>query len=188
LDANEQPIASATSFVAGLNWLAERGVRTINTSLSGPDNALVSLAVAAAATRDIRLVAAVGNDGLSETPRFPAAYPGVVGVTATDFEKRPYSLANRGDFVSLSAPGVDLWIPENTNRADPAAFSLASAQGRFVSGTSFAAPFVAAALAANGNDVDSLYASAVDLGAKGKDPIYGYGLVQASPDCSVAER
>ena len=184
IDEDGAPIASATAFVGGLNWLAERGVTVVNTSLSGPANEFMELAIQAAVQRDIRIVAAVGNDGLHQVPRYPAAYPGVIGVTAVDVAEQPFKQANSGSFVTFAAPGVDLWVPSANE------FRLASQagtpDGSYVSGTSFAAPFVAAALATNGNDSDALARSALDLGDKGRDPVFGFGLIQASATCSPA--
>ena len=183
LDDDDTPIASATAFIAGLDWLAGRGVKTVNTSLSGPHNALMELAVKAANSQGMRIVAAVGNDGLDEVDRYPASYPGVVGVTAVDAEKRRFALANTGSFVSFAAPGVDLWVP-TAIRSD-GSMPADESPGILVSGTSFATPFVTAALAASGNDIGALTQAAVDLGEKGRDSVFGYGLVQASNTCAV---
>jgi hypothetical protein len=57
--------------------------------------------------------------------------------------------------------------------------------GTYVSGTSFAAPFVTAILAASGNDPARLTAGALDLGPQGKDNMFGFGLVQASGACAA---
>jgi subtilisin family serine protease len=187
LDKDAQPIASATSFVTGLDWLAGQGVRTVNISLSGPRDSLMELAINAALSKNISIVAAVGNDGFSQVPRYPAAFPGVLGVTAVDMDRRPFPLANSGSFVAFAAPGVDLWIPAQiSSRAGAVLPQEDAPEGNYVSGTSFAAPFVAAALAVNGNNADSLAAAAIDLGASGKDMTFGYGLIQASTTCIVA--
>ena len=175
LDQEGKPVASVSSFMAGLDWLLGQGIRTINTSLSGPENDLMALAVDAALRQHARLVAAVGNDGLSDTPRYPAAYPGVIGVTAVDATRHPFAQANRGNFVTLAAPGVDLWVP--------VADAKATTNGIFVSGTSFATPFVVATLAAANNDAALLTANAIDLGEAGVDPVFGHGLVQAANVC-----
>jgi len=178
VDTDGRPIASATSFAAALNWLLENKVSTINVSLSGPADQLMALAVSRAEARGAALVAAVGNDGTSGVPRFPAAYPGVVGVTAVDQAHQVFRQANRGDFVALAAPGVDLLIP-----GQPAAGGAAD---RLVTGTSFAAPYVTAVLASYGNDRQRMLAEALDLGAPGPDPIFGRGLVQAPAACLAA--
>jgi len=125
----------------------------------------------------LRLVAAVGNDGTTDVPRYPAAYPGVVGVTAVDQQERALAAGNRGNFVALAAPGVDVWIPGQPDASSAPVDQL-------VTGTSFATPYVTASLAAFGNDVGRMLATARDLGAPGVDPVFGHGLVQAPAVCA----
>jgi len=71
----------------------------------------------------------------------------------------------------------------------------AGGPGSYHTGTSFAAPFVTAAVAARvpadgeadvDRVVDSLAATAIDLGPPGKDTIFGRGLIQAANPCSQA--
>jgi hypothetical protein len=110
--------------------------------------------------------------------RFPAAYAGVIGVTAVDQAGQVFNGANRGDFVALSAPGVDLLIPGQP--------SSAGASDQLVTGTSFAVPYVTAALASYGNDPERMFADALDLGTPGPDPVFGRGLVQGPNVCLSA--
>lgn len=146
-------------------------------SLSGPDNAVLAKAIELTAGKKIGLVAAAGNDGPKAKAVFPAAYDKVIAVTAVDLEKRPYRRANRGDYIDLAAPGVGVW----------AAASVAGARPK--SGTSFAVPFVTAAMAlarsqAPEADVQKLLMSqAEDLGETGKDDVFGYGLLNARSIC-----
>jgi len=167
--------ADAHAIIAALDWMAAQRVPVINLSLMGPPNALLEQAIAAAAGRGQVLVAAAGNDGPAAGPAYPAGYPGVIAVAAVDARGRPYGRNNRGAYVYVSAPGVDIWG--------------ADARGgqAFWTGTSFAAPFVTATLARdvaqgrarNINDGRArIAANARDLGAPGRDPIFGYGLLQ----------
>ena len=80
-------------------------------------------------------VAAVGNEGPASGPLYPAAYDGVVGVTAVDGDGKVYRWANRGPFVDIAAEGVNVRIAKPVN------------QETLQSGTSFAAPLVSAYLA-----------------------------------------
>jgi hypothetical protein len=178
-DAAGAPVAEVLALVGGLNWLVERGVPVINLSLAGDANGLVALALRRAAARAV-VVAAAGNGGPEAPPAFPASEPSVIGVTALDSRSQPYAAANRGDAVDFAAPGVRIWTP----RADPA--------GSYDSGTSFAAPYVAAAvgaLVARDGLSDAtvvtarLAATAIDLGAPGKDPVFGWGLIQSANPC-----
>jgi len=173
----------AFDLVAALDTLSRRGVRVINLSFAGADNRLLAESVRRAAARRVILVAAVGNDGPTATPRFPAAYAEVIAVTAVGAGGEAYRQAGRGPHVELAAPGVDALVAD---ARDPA-------NRRALSGTSYAAPYVTAAagvLAARSpSSVHAvrarLLATASDLGAAGVDPVFGHGLLQAGPLCSV---
>ena len=165
-------LASATKIVEALDWLVANDVRVANVSLAGPFNKLLALGVMSAAKRDLVLVAAAGNDRRVASVQYPAALPDVIAVTAIDARKRAYRTAVRGDHIDLAAPGVDIFVGDD-------------AEGRFVTGTSMAAPFVSALLAIQPQlDVASLTQSGLDLGQSGKDPVFGYGLVQAGAGCT----
>jgi len=166
------------AIAAAFEWLAQERVAVVNVSLVGPRNALLEHLVKILVNRGYLIVAAVGNDGAAAPPLYPAAYPGVVGVTAVDARRHVLLEACRGKHLALAAPGAD--------------FSAAAAgtQDRYVDvrGTSFAAPIVAGLLArdlrepdpaASGRVLAALVAQAVDLGPKGRDDIYGAGLVGA---------
>ena len=173
-----ESLTTASAIAEGINWLMESRVHVINISLAGPANPLLEKAVTAAYRGGVPLVAAAGNDGPDARPAYPAAYHGVIAVTAVDMRLRPYLQANRGDYITLAAPGVGIWTP--------------SAEGGiYQSGTSFAAPFVSAVVAslnAQGRATSAtveglLAASATDLGPPGKDQVYGWGLVQGTGIC-----
>ena len=72
------------SLVSAIEALAERGVRVINLSLSGPANAVLQNAIAAARAEGIVIIATAGNNGAGAEPAYPAASPGVIAVTAVD--------------------------------------------------------------------------------------------------------
>ncbi len=175
--------ASAFAIAAALDWLVSQHVSVVNVSLSGADNALMDLAVRRAAERGTVLVAAAGNGGPSAPPAYPAADPDVLAVTAVDQNAAVFAEANRGDYIAFAAPGVRIWTPGENGT------------GQYQTGTSFAAPFAAAALAAErmaGAPADAaelrrrLAAHALDLGAPGKDPIYGYGLLRVTTSCGAS--
>ncbi|MGW8704677.1 S8 family serine peptidase [Brevundimonas sp. NPDC055814] len=154
---------SSTALAQALAWMVEQRAAVVNVSLVGPRNALVERAVARARARGVMIVAAVGNDGPAAPALYPAAYDGVIGVTAVNGRNRVLPEAGRGAQVDFAAPGADM---------------AAAAQGggwTSVRGTSFAAPIVAGLLARRG--VAALEREAIDLGARGPDPVYGAGLV-----------
>ena len=171
-DPERGEIASTVSLVRALDWLISSGVDVVNVSLAGPPNRLLEAALQRAAERDVMILAAAGNGGPVAEPMYPAAYPTVVAVTAVDSAGRVFRLANRGEYLDISAPGVGM--------------RHARAGGGYAasSGTSFAVPFATATVARlralqPGSDVLAmLYASAQDLGPPGRDSIYGYGLLR----------
>lgn len=130
---------SATTIVRALGWAASKRPSVINISLVGPSNATIARAVAALRGRGIAVVAAVGNDGPAAPPQFPASYPGVVAVTGVDAANRALREAGRASHLDFAAPGADLVAALPGKGFTP------------VRGTSFAAPFVAARLAATGS-------------------------------------
>lgn len=158
---------SATAVARGLGWLVAGGAKVVTMSLVGPDNPLLARAVAAARGKGVVVVAAVGNDGPAAPPAYPASYPGVVAVTGVDGRNRALIEAGRALDLDYAAPGADI--------------TGADARGRTVKlrGTSFAAPLVAARIAATigGNWQATLDDEAVDLGKKGPDNVYGRGLL-----------
>jgi len=170
-----QADTTVEAVVQAFDWLAGQNVHIVNLSLGGPRNLLLEAAVERLLARGIAVVAAAGNRGPSAPPMYPAAQPGVIAVTAVDAELKPYKLANRGDYISFAAPGVDVWT------------ALPGKEGAYVSGTSYATPFVTAALvAARALDPKGgwagiqkkMQAQARDLGDQGKDPVFGFGLIQ----------
>jgi hypothetical protein len=155
-------------------WMSREKVPVINISLVGPANVLLEQVVRVVTARGHIVVAAVGNDGPSAPPLFPAAYPEVVAVTGVDGRDRVLVEACRGKHVDFSAPGANM--------------SAASIDSPFgvVRGTSFAAPIVAGLLARQLSAINkaqadaavaALVVQATDLGARGVDKIYGNGLV-----------
>jgi subtilisin family serine protease len=169
------PTGGAVDAVAeALSWLVREHVPVINVSLVGPPNVMLENVVRLVNARGYLIVAAVGNDGPAAPPLYPASYPDVVGVTAVDARERALLEACRGRQVKFAAPGADM------SAANPAQSFAA------VRGTSFASPIVAGLLAevihepdkaAAQRAVADLAARAVDLGAPGPDPVYGFGLV-----------
>jgi subtilisin family serine protease len=162
-----------TRLLEAFGWLARERVAVINVSLVGPPNALLERAVRALAARGHLLVAAVGNDGPAAPPLYPAAYPDVIAVTAVDARDEVLPEAGRGPHVAFAAPGADMLV------AVSGSDGFAPARG-----TSYAAPLVAGLLARGAADgfapaaaVEALIRSARDLGAPGRDPVYGFGLV-----------
>lgn len=164
-------------------WLSREQVPVINVSLVGPANRMLEQIIRIVVARGNIVVAAVGNDGPSAPPLYPAAYPGVVAVTAVDAKRRVLLEACRGSHVAFAAPGADMAAATIPTADSPTSRGLAYVSVR---GTSFAAPLIAGLLATYLQRPDkatadaaiaTLAAQAIDLGAHGPDRIYGKGLV-----------
>ncbi len=173
--------ASVVSLVRALDLLARRGVKVINMSLAGPQNAILEAALTEIAKPGgALLLAAAGNGGPTAETAYPAGFPTVMAVTAVDQRGQVYRLAQRGAHLDLAAPGVDIWSATSIRGVKPK------------TGTSFAVPFVtaAAAVLASRNPQatpDGLAAHlrtlARDVGAEGPDVIFGAGLLSLENLC-----
>lgn len=108
----EGPAQSTTlQLLKGIDWAFHTGARVMNMSFAGPMDPLLERVIKAAAEKGAILVAAAGNSGPSAPPAYPAAYPDVIAVTATDENDGPYVRANQGDYIFIAAPGVDIIAP-----------------------------------------------------------------------------
>lgn len=163
--------------LAAIDWLISSDVQVLNLSFSGPDNPLLERAILAAQNKKVHVIAAAGRPDRAKGSGYPARYDGVIAVAAVDGRLRPSRLSVRGGHVAFAAPGVGLTVAHGKDGF------------RNVDGTSFASPFVTAAYAMSageGAHVTRLLADgAQDLGASGRDPVYGWGLLQYSaiPGC-----
>ncbi|WP_158084684.1 S8 family serine peptidase [Henriciella pelagia] len=168
--------ATSASLIEAIDWLQANGAAVINISLTGPPNRALEAIIQSRQKAGTIFVAAVGNEGPASGPLYPAAYEGVVGVTAVDTGGKIYRWANRGAFVDVASLGVDVPVakPGGTVTRD--------------SGTSFAAPIVSAFLGGwtrarrlEPGSTDSLIRASVRSRPKGgRDDTYGYGIL--SPD------
>jgi subtilisin family serine protease len=171
---------SSANIAAGIRWATDHGARVINMSLGGyVDTTVEREAVAYAISHGVVVVAAMANDNTNQ-PAYPAAYPDVIAVAATDSGDHRASFSNFGPHVDVSGPGVGI---QSTYWDD----TYAS-----LSGTSMASPHVAGVAALVLSRNSSLTADAVGniirstarpLRDNPADPVpndqYGSGLVQA---------
>lgn len=168
--------STMNAILASLDWAAGEEVRIINMSFAGPRNDLMQRAIEAARRAGIVLVAAAGNGGPKAPHAFPAAFDDVIAVTATDDADRLMPEANRGAYVFISAPGVDVAapVPGGTD---------------FLTGTSMASAILAGAVAnllrinpdLGPAEIEAaLRTSAVDLGPPGRDRDFGYGRIDTA--------
>jgi hypothetical protein len=171
---------SSFAIMTGLDWAVSHKARIINMSFAGPQDPGIARSVATAYAKGVVLVAAAGNKGAKSDPLYPGAEPNVIAVTSTDASDELPAFANRGRYVAVAAPGVDLMLlaPNGTMQ--------------FSSGTSFSAAYVsgtAALMLERRPDLapdglrQALTGTAHQLVAKGTDKVAdglsGAGLVDA---------
>lgn len=171
--------------VRAIDALLQRKPDVLNLSLSGPPNAVLERVVAAAVERGVPVVVAAGNAGAGSKPLYPAAYDQATAVTAVSSTLKIYRRAPRGEHIDFAAPGVQVKVAVGGGRT------------AMRSGTSFAAPYVAAALALRKRTVPDatvaelvawLAKTARDLGEVGRDRTFGWGLLQVNDICGTGDR
>jgi subtilisin family serine protease len=172
----EMPQTSSWVLLKAMDWAVANKAKVLNLSFSGPRDPAVHQILQAAAQRGVVAVAAAGNGGPKAAPAYPAAYPEVIAVTALDERDRLYQHANRGSYIFVAAPGVDILAPVEQGKHS------------YLSGTSFAAAYVSGIVAlllerdpglAPGSIAELISNGSHDLGPKGRDDQFGAGRVNA---------
>ncbi|MEU0805390.1 S8 family serine peptidase [Streptomyces sp. NPDC005970] len=162
-----------------------RGAKVIDVAVSfKKPNAALRSAVTYAIGEDAVVVTGAGDNGKDgNRPTYPASYPGVVSVVATDEKGAVWTDSHHGGGVTLAAPGVAI---------------LTTAPNKDYwtgAGTGYAAPWVAAGAAlvrsehprwTAGQVVQKLIDTADRKGSSGRDPRYGFGLI--APARALADR
>mgnify|MGYP002655941378 CR=1 FL=1 len=176
---NKKGIGNLSSLLRGIDWAITNKMDIINLSLTYEDNIpILRSAVDEAYKRGLLVVAASGNDGKKNNISYPAAYNSVIAVSATTEKDKLASISNTGKGIEFSAPGENVISTYLRN------------EYWYATGTSQAAPHVTGMLAllkqlhpkkTNVQLRTLLRSYTVDLGAKGKDPQFGYGRVQYVP-------
>ncbi len=163
---------SYANVAAGIVWAVDHGAQVINLSLGGalPSLTLES-AVLYAYDKGALLVAASGNGGRDQV-LYPARYPQVLAVGATNFTNQPASFSNYGPEVDVAAPGENI-------------YSLGIGGTFTESGTSMSSPYVSGLAAIlfsfisdAGKVRGAIESSALDIGPIGYDLYSGAGLIQ----------
>lgn len=176
-------MGSTYAVAEGIIWAADHGAKIINLSLGNYASAqFLHDAIKYAYDRDVVLIAATGNDNTSQ-PGFPAAYPEVLAVSATNSNGEKASFSNYGDYIDVVAPGENI------------ASTYIGNQYAALSGTSMASPHVTAlaALIRSANPAlkntevyDIIRKSTTDLGDAGKDVYFGYGQINVARALEMA--
>lgn len=163
-----------SNVIKGILWSARQNAGVINLSLgSTAKSDAMWRAVNRAQRKGAVVVAAGGNYG-NNTPVYPAAYPGVIGVSHTDRYDRRVFDASYGAWIDVAAPGYDI-------------LSTVPGGYGYKNGSSMAAPHVSALaglLASQGRGPSVIQRrilfTARDLGPRGRDGYYGYGRIDAA--------
>ena len=168
-----------SSVIAGIEWSIENNIDIINMSIGISTHSRVFEEVINKAYHNgVLVVAAAGNSGFSADGNvmYPAKYESVIAVSAIDHNNERASFSSTGAEVELTAPGLNILSTNSQNDFE------------FMSGTSMATPFVTGTLAlymekypylSHQELRKLLQKNAIDIGAAGRDPLFGYGIVQA---------
>jgi hypothetical protein len=180
-DASPFGFLSESEAIKGIVAAARLGPGVINLSFGGEENdPLLRQAVDHAFRSGSLVVAAAGNDGLDGSPpNYPAVYPHVLTIGATNSSGHVAAFSSLSPAVDLVAPGADIPVAEPL--AQEASGYLLDANG-----TSFASPLVAGAAAwvwtvrptlDNTQLFELMRRSATDIGTRGFDAATGWGLL-----------
>lgn len=188
LDAQGYGFSEITAL--GIEYAVNNGADIINLSLGGPKSALVDDAVNNAVNEGVVVCVAAGNGDESGKPvdtslTSPANNTNAIVVGAIDDNGKIASFSNYGTSVDVVAPGVKVMS------------SFKNGEYAMLSGTSMATPHISAVAAMFKLSNPSFSPKQIeeyiikyctDLGDKGRDNIYGYGIVNmynAIPECIV---
>jgi thermitase len=175
LDSATNSCYAYTSTIAsGITYAADHGARIANVSY-GPlaGSSTIQSAAQYMKSKGGLVFVSAGNNGIDENI---ASTTSLIAVSASDSSDNKASWSSYGTFVSIAAPGAGIWTT-----------STGGTYGGW-NGTSFASPVaagVAALMMASAPSLDgaaieqAMFATAVDLGATGRDPLFGYGRVNA---------
>jgi serine protease len=180
---SKQGFGTVANVAEGIRFAADNGAQVINMSLGGPiKSKILEEAVDHALSKGVIIVAAAGNSGKSVG--WPAAYPGVVAVSATDDQDKIAWFSSRGPEVAIAAPGVGVTQQTVCNGGK----DKCEIFGTF-NGTSMASPHVAgiaAMIESLGVTDPGAVRDALTSSARPKDEpkLYGAGIVDAGAAAS----
>ena len=179
----------------GIRWAADHGAKVINVSIGGVlPGPIETASVYYALAKGALVVASASNDGLPFC-EFPAAFPGVLCVGATDSLDRVTSFSNYGVRLDVVAPGKEVWSTGAIPRAFGAFPTSPDLKYQAVDGTSFSSPMVAGIgallMSMGASNVLAgiiIRATARDLGLPGYDITYGFGRVDAAAAVALCKQ
>jgi len=171
LDSNG--LGFVSDLIDGINWAVDNDMDIILLSLgSESDSFFLADTINSAYDSGIIIIAAVGNDG-NDNIYYPAGYEDVIGIGSVNSNLNKSTFSNYGDVVEFTSPGENILVTDGINQY-------------IVSGTSFSVPhagIVAASIISGNPSFDNqqikeyMKSTSIDLGATGRDDLYGYGLL-----------
>jgi major intracellular serine protease len=182
---------SGRSVAEGIDWACEAGADVLSMSLgSRSADRAIHAAIERAVAAGKFIVCAAGNEGRPDSVDYPARWPQTLSIGAVDRHGRVARFSSRGDQVDVCAPGEDVLS------------TYLDAGYAKLSGTSMATPFVSGVVAlliakhrklggttpidTQAELVEHLRRTATDAGTQGKDPNYGYGLIDPGSVLDIA--
>jgi serine protease len=141
---------SMAGIAQAIRWAADHGAQVINMSLGGPlPVGTIANAIKYANGKGVTIVAAAGNDGHGRVS-YPARYPGVIAVAATQFDESTTFYSNWGPQVDIAAPGGNVRVDQNGDGKPDGVLQHTIVPGNITQtdylwfmGTSMASPHVA---------------------------------------------
>mgnify|MGYP001243325143 CR=1 FL=1 len=176
-------LGTSRALLQGVDWAFSRRARIFNLSFAGPKDPLFLKALTRLSAEGAILIASAGNEGDRSPALYPAAADMVIAVTALNQKDNLFIAASHGDYVEMASPGVDILV------------ALPGQRYGFMSGTSMAAAHIsgiAALILEHNRDLPAaelrriLVSTAEDLGASGRDALYGAGRVSAAKAIQAA--
>ncbi|HSZ81134.1 MAG TPA: S8 family serine peptidase, partial [Polyangia bacterium] len=145
---------SVAGIAQAIRWAADHGANVINMSLGGPSPiGTMASAIKYARGKGVVVVAAAGNDGHGRVG-YPARYPGVVAVAATQFDESTTFYSNWGPEIDIAAPGGNVRVDQNGDGKPDGVLQHTIVPGNiskqdylWFMGTSMATPHVAGVVA-----------------------------------------
>jgi len=182
----------------GIFYAVNNGANVINMSLGTnaryniTSDPILDIALDHAFNNNVVVVAAAGNDGNRKNLSYPASYPSVISVGATDFNNNVVRYSNKSNLLDVVAPGGDMQADRNNDGYGDGILQETRVDGSwgfyFFQGTSMASPHVAALsamLISHGNATtpdavrQAITESATDLYDSGHDKTSGNGLINS---------
>jgi len=161
-----------SDIIEGIDWAVANDMDIVLMSFGGEDSSVFfEEAVDAAYDSGVLLIASIGN-GDDDFALYPAGYDSVIAVGSVNQELKKSDFSNYGRDLELMAPGENILVTDGVDWYS-------------VAGTSFCTPHAGIAAAdffsqGLNNELvrEALHRAALDLGEKGRDDVFGWGLVQ----------